>query len=54
MDALLQQSAERGHVLKTTVRLLNQLLDDYSQDELHIALGEALKQRSPYCLLHEI
>ncbi len=48
MDALLQQSAERGHVLKTTVRLLNQLLDGYGRHELHVALGEALKQCSPY------
>jgi len=45
---LLQQSAERGHVLKTTVRLLNQLLDDYGRDELHAALGEALNRQSPY------
>lgn len=48
VDALLQQSAERGHVLKTTVRLLNQLLDDYGRHELHEALAEALKQCSPY------
>jgi len=45
---LLEQSAERGHVLKTTVRLLNQLLDDYGPDELHAALGEALNRHSPY------
>lgn len=48
VDALLQQSSERGHVLKTTVRLLNQLLDDYGRHELHEALAEALKQCSPY------
>ncbi len=48
VPALLQQSIERGHVLKTTVRLLNQLLDDYGRAELHCALEEALKQRSPY------
>ncbi len=47
-QTLLQQSAERGHVLKTTVRLLNQLLDDYGRDELHVALGEALNRQSPY------
>lgn len=46
--ALLQLSAARGHVIKTTVRLLNQLLDDYGRDELHIALGEALDRQSPY------
>jgi len=45
---LLQQSIERGHVLKTTVRLLNEYLDHYGRDELHIAVGEALKQQSPY------
>jgi len=48
VPALLQQSIERGHVLKTTVRLLNQLLDDYGRAELHCALNEALKQQSPY------
>ena len=48
VPALLQQSIERGHVLKTTVRLLNQLLDDYGRAELHCALEEALKQQSPY------
>jgi hypothetical protein len=45
---LLQQSIERGHVLKTTVRLLNETLDHYGRDELHVAVEEALKQRSPY------
>jgi hypothetical protein len=45
---LLQQSIERGHVLKTTVRLLNEYLDYYGRDELHCALGEALEQQSPY------
>ena len=45
---LLQQSIERGHVLKTTVRLLNEYLDHYGRDELHIAVAEALKQQSPY------
>ena len=47
-QTLLQLSAERGHVIKTTVRLLNQLLDDYGRDELHVALGEALHRQSPY------
>ncbi len=47
-QTLLQLSAERGHVIKTTVRLLNQLLDDYGRDELHVALGEALNHQSPY------
>lgn len=44
----LQQAIQRGHVLTTTLRLLNQLLDDYGRDELHSALDEALKQQSPY------
>ena len=48
VPALLQQSIERGHVLKTTVRLLNEYLDQYGQNELHCALGEALQQQSPY------
>lgn len=48
IPVLLQQSIERGHVLKPTVRLLNQLLDDYGRAELHGALSEALKQQSPY------
>lgn len=48
IPTLLQQSIERGHVLKTTVRLLNEYLDDYGRNELHIAVGEALKQQSPY------
>jgi hypothetical protein len=47
-QTLLQLSAQRGHVIKTTVRLLNQLLDDYGRDELHVALGEALNRQSPY------
>ena len=45
---LLQQSIARGHVLKTTVRLLNESLDHYGRDELHVAVSEALKQQSPY------
>ena len=45
---LLQQSIERGHILKTTVRLLNEYLDDYGRNELNAAVEEALKQQSPY------
>ena len=48
VPAFLQQSIERGHILATTVRRLNQLLDDYGRDELHFALTEALEQQSPY------
>ena len=43
-----RRCCKRGHVIKTTVRLLNQLLDDYGRDELHVALGEALDRQSPY------
>jgi transposase len=45
---LLQQSVDRGHVLKTTVRLLNEYLDHYGRDELHCAVEEALHHQSPY------
>lgn len=44
----LQQSIDRGHVLNTTVRLLNEYLDHYGRDELHATLGDALKNQSPY------
>jgi transposase len=44
----LQQAIERGHLLKSTVNQLNQLLDDYGRMELHVALGEAIKQQSAY------
>ena len=44
----LQQAIERGHLLKSTVNQLNQLLDDYGSIELHVALGEAIKQQSAY------
>ncbi len=48
MQTFLQHALERGHVLTTTVRLLNELLDGYGRYELHYAIGEALKQQSPY------
>ncbi len=48
LPVFLQQAIEHGHVLTTTVRLLNELLDDYGRNELHDAVGEALKQQSPY------
>jgi transposase len=44
----LQQAIERGHLLKSTVNQLNQLLDDYGSTELHVALSEAIKQQSAY------
>jgi len=44
----LQQAIERGHILKSTINQLNQLLDDYGSTELHLALGEAIKQQSAY------
>ena len=48
MPDLLQQSVDRGHVLKTTVRLLNEYLDHYGRDELRFAVEEALVHQSPY------
>lgn len=48
VDELLTQSIERGHVLKTTVKLLVELLDLYGQQEFHCALEEALSKQSPY------
>ncbi len=45
---LLQQAIERGHVLSTTVRLLNEYLDHYGREELQLAVHEALTQNSPY------
>lgn len=47
-ETLLQQAGERGHVLKTTVNLLLELLDNYGRESLHNALAEALRQQSPY------
>lgn len=47
-QTFLQQALARGHVLKTTVNLLLELLDDYGRDELNGALEEALKQQSSY------
>lgn len=48
VPTFLQQSAQRGHTLKHTVRLLNLHLDDYGRGELHEALEEALTQQAPY------
>jgi hypothetical protein len=48
VETLLQQAGERGHVLKTTVNLLLELLDDYGREAFHEALTEALQQQSPY------
>jgi len=45
----LQQSIERGHVLKATLRKLNQLLDDYGQHEFAQAMVEAMNKQVPYC-----
>lgn len=48
MDELLTQSVERGHVLKTTVKLLLELLELYGQSEFQGAIKEAMKKQSPY------
>ncbi len=47
-QTFLTLSAKRGHVLKTTVNILNQLLDDYGREALDGALKEALDQQSVY------
>ena len=47
-EALLQHIIKRGHPIKAAVNRLNQLLDDYGARELHQAMGEAMKQHSPY------
>lgn len=44
---LLQGAIARGHVLKTTLRHLNELLNTYGRAEYHIATEEALKNQSP-------
>jgi hypothetical protein len=45
---LLQQAAQRGHRLTTTVALLLELLNDYGATELDAAVHEALKQNAPH------
>jgi len=47
-QTFLKLSAKRGHILKTTVSILNQLLDDYGRDALDKALREAITQQSAY------
>ena len=47
-QTFLTLSCKRGHILKTTVRTLNQLLDDYGRDALDSALKEALHHQSVY------
>jgi len=48
IDSLLEQTVARGHVLKTTIHLLIECLDDYGQAELHFALDEAIANKSPH------
>ena len=48
IDELLQQAVDRGHVLKTTVNLLIELLDSYGQRAFQSAVAEAMAQQSPY------
>ena len=48
IDSLLEQTVARGHVLKTTINLLIECLDDYGQSELHLALEEAIANKSPH------
>lgn len=44
---LLQGAIERGHVLKRTLRELNELLNTYGRAEYHQAVEEALNTQSP-------
>lgn len=44
---LLEASIARGHVLKTTLKHLMELLDAHGRDEFHLAVKEALDSQSP-------
>ena len=44
---LLQGAIGRGHVLKRTLRELNELLNTYGRAEYHLAVEEALNNQSP-------
>jgi len=45
---LLQKSCDQGHVLKTTVKLLNEMLDDYGREALDRAIKEAIEKQAPH------
>ncbi len=47
-ETLLQQAAERGDRLSTSVNLLLQQLDDYGSSELEVAIAEALAHNVPH------
>lgn len=44
---LLQGAIERGHVLKRTLRELNELLNTYGRAQYHLAVEEAMNNQSP-------
>ena len=48
IESLLKQTVARGHVLKTTINLLMEMLEAYGQAEFHGALEEAIRQQSPH------
>jgi len=48
MESLLEQTVERGHVLKTTINLFTEMLDAYGQTEFQCAIEEAMDQQSPH------
>lgn len=48
IDELLQQAVDRGHVLRSTINLLIELLDSYGQAAFEAAVAEAMTQQSPY------
>jgi len=45
---LLQRSAQRGHPIKRTVKILLDLLANYGASELNLAIQEALSQQVPH------
>jgi len=45
---LLKQAGERGHSLRSVVRALQRLLDDYGASELELACVEALERGVPH------
>lgn len=47
-EAFLKAAAERGYNLRSLVRALQQLLDEYGSDELELACAEALERKVPH------
>jgi len=47
-ELLLKQAGERGHSLRSVVRALQRLLDEYGASELELACIEALERDVPH------